>query len=199
MPNYTVHINSIGEGMHPLKGRKQLPEHIAKRMASGAGRARNTADTLWAKVDRKAPNECWPWLGFRNEQGYGRTWIDDRGYYAHRVIYDLANPGQIEREAPKSTAEKGWLMHSCDNPSCCNPSHLSVGTHADNMRDKAEKKRCPDYRGQKSPRASITDELAVEIRRLHGYGISAREMSRLFGISRNVVQGVVSGRHYSEA
>ena len=60
-----------------------------------AGRPENTPDVLWSKVDVRTSEECWPWMGFVSESGYGRTWINDKGYYAHRVIFNLANPGQI--------------------------------------------------------------------------------------------------------
>ena len=83
-----------------------------------AGRPENTPETLWSKVDKRGPDECWPWKGVVEKSGYGRTWIGDVGYYAHRVIFDLANPGQIERKAPTNKKANGFLMHLCDNPIC---------------------------------------------------------------------------------
>lgn len=129
--------------MHPLKGKKQSKEHIAKRVLamkgkkrkSGGGRPANTAETLWKKVSVLGVKECWPWQGYTNEQGYGRTEINDRSYYAHRVVYCLANPGIVSLTAPKN-GTWGLVLHRCNNKICCNPSHLYVGTHKDNMQDR---------------------------------------------------------------
>lgn len=51
---------------------------------------------------------------------------------AHRVAYEIAN-GPIPDDL--------WVLHSCDNPPCCNPSHLRVGTYKDNVRDRVERDR----------------------------------------------------------
>ena len=91
-------------------------------VVANAGRPANTAEVLWSKVDKKGEDECWPWLGYSNGK-YGRTEINDKSYYAHRVIFDLVNPGIINLNAPKNTDEHGFIMHSCDNPICCNPKH----------------------------------------------------------------------------
>ena len=88
----------------------------------------------------------------KNENGYGRNTINEYQYYAHRVIFNLVNPGMITLQAPKSSDETGFIMHICDNPSCCNPKHLKVCTSAENMADKTKKGRCPDYKGGKGPR-----------------------------------------------
>ena len=78
---------------------------------------------------------CWNWTGWKDEEGYGRFTAQRNGKYvswrSHRWMYS-------------QTYELDALMvvrHSCDNPSCVNPEHLSVGTHADNMRDKMERGR----------------------------------------------------------
>lgn len=85
---------------------------------------------LWSKVDRRGPDDCWPWLAGCCTDGYGIIWVVGRSQSSHRAIFLLVN---------------GWLppvvMHSCDNPPCCNPSHLIAGTKALNNADKMAKGR----------------------------------------------------------
>jgi hypothetical protein len=94
--------------------------------------AQKYIDRFWSRVDISGgENACWEWQGGRTIEGYG-------GYNtpltsgAHRHAYYFAY-----RELP------GGLLvcHHCDNPPCCNPKHLFLGTHLDNMRDKARKNR----------------------------------------------------------
>ncbi|MFD9905613.1 HNH endonuclease signature motif containing protein [Streptomyces sp. NPDC059063] len=88
---------------------------------------------FWLRVDRNAPGGCWLWTGARGDHGYGTLQGDDgRTVGAHRFSYTLHH-GPIP--------DGLLVMHSCDNPPCANPAHLSVGTHADNMRDMAAKGR----------------------------------------------------------
>jgi HNH endonuclease len=78
---------------------------------------------------------CWEWRGSRNENGYGIVNVRRQGAEnarAHRVVYELA-VGPI----PEGLV----LRHSCDNPPCVNPEHLTPGTHADNSQDMVERGR----------------------------------------------------------
>ena len=168
------------------------------RKVGNVGRPANTPNVLWSKVDKKSEDECWNWNGYKNGQGYGRTWIDGFGYYAHRVIFNLACPNIITLSAPKNTDESGFLLHTCDNPSCCNPKHLFVGTHADNMADKAAKGRTPDFSGDKGPRAKLSMVQAREIRRLRKTGISARELSKIYELSLPSIKTLLRGDSYKE-
>jgi hypothetical protein len=86
---------------------------------------------------------CMEWKGTRDKIGYGRTWHDGRsGYKAHRLAMKLAGY-DIE----------GWIVcHKCDNPPCCNPLHLFLGTHADNMHDAQAKGRMPIAKPKPPPR-----------------------------------------------
>lgn len=86
------------------------------------------ATRFWRKVKRGPPDECWPWTGRRGGRGYGR--VGSCG--AHRLAWELTN-GAIPAGL--------WVLHRCDNPPCVNPSHLWLGTHADNMADMRAKGR----------------------------------------------------------
>lgn len=191
---------------HPLAGRKQSPEHIAKRAAAlmgrkgnpNAGRPANTPEVLWSKVDKKGPNECWPWKGFRNKQGYGRTWMGDKGYYAHRVIYSLVHPGEIKLSAPRNMNKPGFVLHTCDNPPCCNPKHLKLGSHPDNMRDKVKRGRLPDYSGDKGPNCKLTMEDVFWIKMQKKYGATLRSLALLYDVSRSCISHLMYGRSYQD-
>lgn len=93
------------------------------------------AARFWRNVARGANEVCWPWTGFAR-RGYG--WFYDRlgtkKVYrrAHRVAWEL-----VHGDVPAG----GVVCHRCDNPLCCNPMHLFVGSHADNVADKMSKGR----------------------------------------------------------
>lgn len=95
------------------------------------------ATRFWSKVDRSAgPDGCWLWTGNKDSLGYGRILIVGRRQdSAHRVAWGLTN-GPIP--------DGLWVLHNCpggDTPACCNPSHLWLGTHKDNMADMVAKGR----------------------------------------------------------
>ncbi len=90
-----------------------------------------------AKIDRSAGSfGCHPWRGPRLPSGYGLTQgsVDYLGYsfLAHRVAWAIAR-----RREPAAAL----ILHSCDNPPCCNPAHLRSGTHQDNTHDMIKRGR----------------------------------------------------------
>lgn len=94
------------------------------------------ADRLRAGVDVGTPDECWEWTKARHPQGHGQLASGIRPrhiVYAHRVAWELANGRALKRGEV--------VRHRCDNPPCCNPAHLLVGTQADNVADMIERGR----------------------------------------------------------
>ena len=81
------------------------------------------------------PHECWTWHGMKNNHGYGMIYAGKAKRaksLAHRVSWELFN-GPIP--------EGKNVLHRCDNPECCNPEHLFIGSQLENMRDKIAKGR----------------------------------------------------------
>ncbi len=90
------------------------------------------AALFWQKVDVSKPNGCWPYTGFKKWDGYGWVRRGEKNIAAHRYAWILTHG---------EPAEGLHVLHDCDNPPCCNPAHLFLGTHQDNMDDKVAKGR----------------------------------------------------------
>lgn len=103
--------------------------------------ARDVMARLWEKIDVRGPDECWPWTGGTNHGGYGHLQEHTgRRHLAHRLVI-AALPTEV-------------VMHSCDNPPCCNPAHLTISTQAQNMRDMVSKGR--SLKGERHWNAKLT-------------------------------------------
>lgn len=152
--------------------------------AAPTGRKRRPfADRFWEKVKKGGKDECWEWQSARNAKGYGRL-TSGRGVNlkAHRVAFALSHGGVIPDDA--------HVLHRCDNPPCCNPRHLFLGTGKDNTRDMIEKGRNsvpPHKYGAEHHNAKFDEVTARKIRddpRTHQaiadeYGISWMTVFRL--------------------
>ena len=147
------------------------------------------ADRFWPKVDTKGGDidQCWPFTGGLWPTGYGRFFMPGQGSvrsYAHRIAYMLHH-GPI----PSGLV----VMHTCDNPPCCNPHHLRLGTQADNNRDRAAKGRGRENRqsGANNHNARLTEDQVEEIRRLRDTGLSQQKIADMFGIKQPQVSRIV--------
>lgn len=117
---------------------------------------------------------CWEWPGAVNSKGYGQVWDSEsrKVLYCHRVMAD---------------APKGMLvLHSCDNPKCCKPDHLSIGTPKENSEDMVGKGR--SHRGFK-----LSDE-SVEL--IKGSSESGAALARTFGVSQQTICDIRKGRRH---
>jgi len=97
-----------------------------------------TPERFWPRLDYPdGPDGCWLWRGTCGANGYGHISVGGSPRGAHRMAYTFAY-GDIP--------DGLWVLHRCDTPACCNPTHLFLGTVADNNSDKHQKGR--DARGE---------------------------------------------------
>lgn len=137
------------------------------------------------------PDECWLWNGARSGTGhqYGQAGYQGRRYTAHRLAYILfVGPVSDDLE----------VCHSCDTPLCVNPSHLWLGTHADNMRDMTQKGR---LRAACSPGRTpykLTPENIEQIHALLLQGVSHRSIAAQFKVSQPMISHIKNGKNWTE-
>ena len=147
-------------------------------------------DRFWAKVDKRDNDECWEWKGFIAD-GYGR-FRSHVGDLAHRYSWVIHNREFKEHE----TWDNGYvIMHSCDNPKCVNPKHLSLGTIILNIEDRDIKGRqvfIPRH-GEDNPMSKITANTAKLIYQAKA---KQKDISKHFNVGMDTVAGIRSGRSW---
>ena len=117
-------------------------------------------------------DDCWLWKGSFNTNGYGWHWIEGKLIYAH--IYALA------RITPKPFAN-AQVMHSCDNPACVNPKHLSWGTMSENIKDMYAKGR---QHKQTKKLLKLTKEDVIAI---YNSKATMRKLAEQYNVSRQTI------------
>jgi hypothetical protein len=163
----------------------------------------NTIAVFWSRVDQSdGSDSCWEWQGNR-KAGYGQFSWKSKTRQAHRMAWEFTY-GSIPDGLD--------VLHRCDNPSCCNPDHLFLGTQADNNSDMCRKgrqvSRTGEYhgartkpervcRGEGHPDAKLNEAAVREIRRLARGGWSYRGLSRRFGVSDVAIRLAVLGKSWS--
>ncbi len=153
---YRVWKEAIAPGMflcHTCDNRKCCnPHHLyqgthadnmrdmVERGRAAAPNSKSTPEERRARLEKRirqrvvVEGDCWVWQGKRNEggEGYGLMTVEGKTQYTHRIAFKV-----WVGEIPKGSS----VCHTCDNPGCCNPEHLFLGSHADNMRDMSAKGR----------------------------------------------------------
>jgi len=126
---------------------------MAQKRLSRRPAAMSPGEALERFYERITETGCQIWMRCTNAAGYGRIGIGNKFFLAHRVAYGLASGG---------IPDAMFVLHRCDVPPCVNPSHLFLGTDADNKADMVAKAR--QQRGEKHAHAVLTDEQVIAIR-----------------------------------
>lgn len=130
------------------------------------------------------PDECWEWARYKKRR-YGSLKVGRKGVLAHRMAWELAN-GEIP--------DGMKVLHKCDNPPCCNPNHLFLGTQLDNIKDRDTKGRQVAPKGEQNGNCVLSDEQVAEIRRRYEYGSRTNgtvALAREFGASQPQISNIV--------
>ena len=149
----------------------------------GRHRSHDMAARL-AAMTSKGP-ACWTFLGApTGANGYSLiTRNDGSRLYAHRAAWELAH-------GPIRAGLK--VCHRCDNPRCVNPSHLFLGTQADNVHASIHKGRFNCFGRQK-----LNAKQVLEIRRLARLGRRHQDIAARFGVARNTITGIVHRKSWA--
>ena len=153
-------------------------------------------EAFFKRVEKHGENDCWPWAGYqkrgpKNPMPYGVLGWKGKQSRAHRVAFELAN-GEIP--------EGMMVLHTCDNTLCCNPAHLYLGNHAQNMRDMVDRQRRKGTgAGSSNGRSKLTQEQVAEIRALYASGgLSQDKIAARYGVSQFAISAIVRNKRYKE-
>lgn len=185
----------------------------------------NMPEAFWTRVEIGASDECWPFLGKSgNQYGHKQAYWRGRMRSAHRVAYEITHGIQLA-DARYLRTDTPCVLHTCDNPPCCNPAHLRLGTQQENIQDASHKRRLafgdanssrrlperlargdangarkhPESRirgsGQKAAKLTETDIPMIRSRRQKGETLSA--IAQTYNVSLNIIWRVCTGKSWS--
>ena len=139
---------------------------------------------FWSRVDKTTtPDGCWPFTGHLDQDGYGRIKVNGRWRVATHIALELS--GFIPWEGLQVR------HYVCNNPPCCRPSHLKIGTPKEDAEDKVSQGR--QARGERQGAAKLRQADADEIRRLYAADISRAALARRFDVSWPAIDRLVRG------
>lgn len=143
-------------------------------------------DRLWNRLSKDPETGCWVHLNRPTGDGYPQLKVDHKPWSVHRLAWTLSY-GPI----PQGMR----VCHHCDNPPCCNPDHLFLGTDGDNARDRNAKGRHRRVFGELNSRAKLTAAGVLAIRREYAPpAINQRTLARQYSVSRRTIADVLGRR-----
>lgn len=167
----------LAAGPRLLRNRKRLEKMVG--LVEGRRRL------MLANIN-VAENGCWLWVGSVNHHGYGKIGLRGKSYRVHRLIW-MCLYGWIPRRVK--------VCHDCDNPPCCNPSHLFAGTQQDNLKDMRVKGR--HVRGEKMPHSVLTEDDVRDMRRRKAAGEHWKSIWIDFPIGWRAFFRVIKGERWA--
>jgi len=153
-------------------------------------------NSFHARVEINLISGCWIWTG-----GHKGNW---RGKKDYGIASDIKIGGSRYQTAHRLS----WLIHygevpanlmvchTCDNPRCCNPDHLFLGTQLENMKDMVSKGRHKYVVGGKSHLSRLNENDVFVIKQSLRGGISPSELAKRFGVSESTIKHIKSGRSW---
>lgn len=133
-------------------------------------------------IEEHGSDECLLWPMKRDRDGYGRVWYEGKTVGVHRLAFFFAHG-----HWPVPSA-----LHSCDNPPCFNPCHLSEGSNLVNQNQKAERGR--SVRGEQQHDAKLTEEVVRKMRAEYVPGkMGFHRLGKKYGVSKRAARLAITG------
>ena len=154
---------------------------------------------FWSKVDRSNADGCWEWTAAKSPFGHGNFHCQNQMHRAHRISWVVTH-GEIPNNS--------FVLHKCDNPKCCNPQHLFLGTQSDNVADMISKGRnvkssqlslimkTHAARGDRNGMAKLNQSDVNGIRLLLRAGMLQKDIASLFSICQQSVSDIKLNRYW---
>lgn len=157
--------------------------------------SQSAIDSFHSRLEINFLNGCWIWTGghkghWGNKMDYGifGNMLGDRYQTAHKASWFI-HYGEIP--------EGMDVCHKCDNPRCCNPDHLFLGTHTENMRDMISKGRHRFPRGENCHVAKLTENDVFAIKALVSQGANHGDIAKKFKVTRSTISKISRGDTWS--
>lgn len=153
---------------------------ILNNIISNPLKRQNLENRYWPKIAKTGFDDCWLWIAkAKHTFGYGKM-TAGRGVHlkAHQIAWALEN-GVIP--------DNKNVLHKCDVPQCCNPNHLFLGTHADNVNDMKNKGRGsnpPVHYGENHHNVTISNDQIIEIKNSKK---TQRELAEFYKVSSQTI------------
>ena len=157
---------------------KYTTDVLGRRVPTTRNRGMSTSDRFDAQGWDVTSKGCWEWRGSRNDKGYGRFSYAG-GQLAHRYALERKLGMPLRRSS---------ALHECDNPPCVSPEHLKEGTHDENMRQAAERRRLPQAKLTPDEVLDIKDRLGVD---------SVAGLAREYSVCPATIRAIREGRNWS--
>lgn len=140
---------------------------------------------FWALIDKT--EECWLWTKYRDRDGYGKFMFNYKGFKACKLAYILTY-GPV----PDGIC----VLHKCDNPPCCRPEHLYLGTQADNVADRVNRGR--QLRGESHPLTVLNNKEVLDIRRQFTGGRGEQtKLAAIYNVSLAMINRIIRRRTWT--
>ena len=136
---------------------------------------------FWSKVDMNNGG-CWNWRSGKSKKGYGYFSVKPFNLQSHRVAWAISNPTN-----PSSGL---MVMHKCDNPPCCNPDHLFIGTAQDNSDDMMSKGRHNPPRGERCSQHKLDRESVAKIEEMLLLKTPQTQIAKLFNVNQSTISNI---------
>lgn len=138
---------------------------------------------FYSKVDSTVAEGCHTWTAATTMDGYGLFYIDGALTTAHRVSYEIS-VGPI----PEGMVVRHSIV--CTTRGCVNPHHLSVGTQADNMRDRDRAGRTP--KGESSGASKLKKSEVIDIRKRAAKGETQTSLAKHYEVTPSTISSIIN-------